>query len=157
MSNAGILSTLLILFTPNLYYLSITIDHCHLDLLLNLAKRLGDGILRLLSLGSLQSLHLKCLEDSHSSEVTFRDMALLLPLLYLTKFQLSSCAGYSWEEAALSILLHALNKSLSLLTISVIKSDLDKVSIKMLCRSYKRLAAFHYNEYDVGNKQLSQQ
>jgi hypothetical protein len=157
MSNAGILSTLLILFTPSLHHLSIAVDHCHLDILLNLAKRLGDGVLRRLSLGSLRSLHLKCLEDSHNSEVTFTDVALLLPLLHLTEFQLSGCAGYSWEEAALSTLSHALEKSLSLSTILVIKSNLDEASIKMLCRSCKRLAAFYYNECDVGNKQLSQQ
>jgi hypothetical protein len=157
MSNAGILSTLLISFTPNLYHLSIAVDHCHLDLLLNLAKRLDDGVLRPLSLGSLRSLHLKCLEESHSSEVTFRDVALLLPLLHLTELQLSGCAGYSWEEAALSTLSHALDKSLSLSSISVLKSDLDEASMKMLCRSCKRLAAFHYDECDMGNKQLSQQ
>lgn len=156
-TDAGILSTLLISFTPNLCHLSIAVDHHLLDLLLNLAKRLGDGVSRPVGLGSLRSLHLECLQDSHSSEVTFQEVALLLPLLQLTEFQLSGCAGYSWEEAAQSRLSGALDKSLSLSTISVIQSDLDAVSMGMLCHSSKRLTAFHYDECDMGNEQLSHQ
>jgi hypothetical protein len=157
MTDGGILSTLLISFTPNLYHLSIAVDHRHLDLLLNLAKRLGNGASRPLGLGSLRSLHLECLEDSYSSEVTFRDVASLLPLLQLTRIQLSGCAGYSWEEAAQSRLSGALNNSLSLSTISVIQSNLDAASMKMLCYSCIRLTAFHYDECDTGNKLLSHQ
>jgi hypothetical protein len=99
MTDAGILSIMLISFTLNLYHLSITVNCCDLHLLLILVKRLGDGVLRPVGLGSLRSLQLECLNDGHSSEVTFREVALLLPLLYLTEFQLSGCAGYSWEEA----------------------------------------------------------
>jgi hypothetical protein len=156
-TDAGILSTLLISFTPNLYHLSIAVDHRHFKLLLNLANRLGDGVSRPLGIGRLRSLHLECLEDSHGSEVTFRDVALLLPLLQLTEFQLCGCAAYSWEEAAQPRLSCALDKVLSLSTISVTHSDLDAASMKMLCRSCKRLTAFHYDECDMGNEELSHQ
>jgi hypothetical protein len=156
-TDAGVLSTLLISFTSNLYHLSIAVDHRHFKLLLNLAKTLGDGASRPLGLGRLRSLHLECLEDRNGSEVTFRDVALLLPLLQLTEFQLRGCAGYSWEEAAQSRLSYALDKSLSLSTISVTHSDLDAESTKMLCRSCKRLTAFHYDECDMGNEELSHQ
>jgi uncharacterized MnhB-related membrane protein len=60
-TNTGILSILLISFTPNLCHLSVAVDHRHLSLLFNLAKRPGDSVSRPLSLGSLQSLHLECL------------------------------------------------------------------------------------------------
>lgn len=42
-TDAGVLSVLLMSFTPNLYHFSIDVDHRHPGLLLNLAKRLGDG------------------------------------------------------------------------------------------------------------------
>ncbi|KAB8244582.1 hypothetical protein BDV35DRAFT_285490 [Aspergillus flavus] len=42
-TDAGVLSVLLMSFTPNLYHFSISVDHRHPSLLLNLAKRLGDG------------------------------------------------------------------------------------------------------------------
>jgi hypothetical protein len=48
-----------------------------------------------------------------------------------------------------------LDKSLSLSTISVIHSDLDVVSMKILCCSCKRLTAFYYDECDMGDEQLS--
>jgi hypothetical protein len=82
---------------------------------------------------------------------------MLLPLLHLSEFQLSGCAGYSWEKAAQSRLSDALEKSLSLSTISEMQSDLDEASMKILCRSSKRLAAFHYDEFGMGNEHLSQQ
>lgn len=155
--NTNILSALLISFTPNLYRLSIAVDYLGLDSLLALARKLGDGVARPFGLGSLRSLHLECLGNSHGSEITFRDVAPLLPLLHLREFQLSGCAGYSWEEAAQSRLSGALDKSLSLSTISVLQSDVDAASMKMLCRSCKRLTAFHYDECDIGNEQLSHQ
>jgi hypothetical protein len=98
-TDAVILSIMLISFTLNLYHLSIAVNRRDLHLLLILVKRLGDGVLRPVGLGSLRSLQLECLNDGHSSEVTFREVASLLPLLHLTEFQLSGCAGYSWEEA----------------------------------------------------------
>jgi hypothetical protein len=156
-TDTGIMSTLIILFTPNLCHLSVAVDHCHLNLLFNLAKRLGDSVSRPLGLGCLWSLHLECFQDSYGAEVTFREVASLLCLLQLTEFQLSGCAGYSWEEAAQSGLSGALDKSLSLSTISVIQSDLDAISTKMLCHSPKRLTAFHYDECDMGSEQLSHQ
>jgi hypothetical protein len=154
-TNACILSILLISFTPNIHHLSIAVDQRHLDLLLNLAKRLSDGVSRPLGLKSLRSLHLECLSDGHSSKVTIRDVASLLSLLHLTEFQLSGCAGYSWEEAAQLRPLGMLDKPLSLSTLAVIQSDLDAASMEMLCRSCKRLTVFHYEEADMGNEQLS--
>jgi hypothetical protein len=117
--NPNIVSALLISFTPNLYCLTIAVDCLGLNSLLALARKLGDGIARLLGLGSLQSLHLECLGNSHDSEITFRDVAPLLPLLCLGEFQLSGCAGYSWEEADQSGLSGALAKALSISIISI--------------------------------------
>lgn len=153
-TDAGVLSVLLMSFTPNLYHLSIGVNHRHLDLLLNLAKRLGDGVSRPLGLKNLRSLHLACFQDGRSS-VTFRDVASLLHLLHLTEFQLMGCAGYSWEEATQSRLLGVLDKPLSLSTLAVIESDLDAASMELLCRSCKKLTVFHYDEGDMGSEQLS--
>jgi hypothetical protein len=157
MTDAGVLSVLLMSFTPNLHHLSIGVDHRHFDLLLNLAKRVDDGVSRPLSLKSLRSLHLACFQDGHSSKVTFRDVASLLHLLHLTEFQLIGCAGYSQEEAIQSRLLGVLDKPLSLSTLAVIQSDLDAASMEILCRSCKKLTVFHYNESDIGSGQLSHQ
>jgi hypothetical protein len=153
--DAGVLPILLISFTPNLYHLSIAVDHRHLDLLRTLAKRLCDGVSKPLGLKGLRSLHLECLQDIHSSKVTFRDVASLLHLLHLSELQLSGCAGYSWEKATQSRLLGGLDKPLSLSTLAVIQSDLDAASMEILCRSCKRLTVFHYDEDDLGNEQLS--
>jgi hypothetical protein len=155
--NANILSALLISFTPNLYRLTIAVDYLGLNSLLALARKLGDGVARPLGLGSLRSLHLECLGNSHGSEITFRDVAPLLPLLHLGEFQLSGCAGYSWEEADQSGLSGALAKALSISIISITQSEVDAASMEILCLACKKLTAFCYDEGDTQNEQLSPQ
>lgn len=141
----NLLTLLLLLHTPNLRRLVISVDQLSLSALNSLVRISHGGIPGLSFMGNLKRLHLRCPTADQGNKVVLSDIMPLLFLPCLEQLWIDQCSEDDANESFLTQLFNIPPGTLSVTMISFRQSCVGAASIQMLIRACKALKSFRYN------------